>query len=265
MKLLNRISFNLKPMNGKMFYCSCALILLVVSGCAARRDLVYFSNMANATSVANPTNQEVRIAQNDLINVILHSMSPESDNLFLNKNAGLYAPMKIDGYRVNKDGMIHLPIVGDIKVEGMTIEEAQKAITTELSKKVKDPLVDVQLVNFKITVIGEVARPSAFFITAEKVNILEALGLAGDMTVYGKRENILVIRDEGGNKTLKRLNLNDKDSFNSPYFYLKQNDIVYVEPDKSKAIEFSQNTRLMPIVIASISALAVLAAVVLKR
>ncbi|MCC8426381.1 polysaccharide biosynthesis/export family protein [Mucilaginibacter sp. UR6-11] len=255
-------------MNLKIFYGHCALVLLLAAGCAQRRDLVYFSNMANATSVANPTNQEVYIAPNDLINVTMHSLNPESDNLFLNKNAtsiAMYSPMKIDGYKVNENGMIHLPIVGDIKVAGMKIEEAQKVITAELSKKVKEPLVEVHIVNFKITVIGEVSRPSTFNITDEKIDVLEALGMAGDMTVYGKRENVLVIRNEDGKKTLTRLNLNDKASFNSPYFYLKQNDIVYVEPDKSKAVEFSQNTRLMPIVIASISALAVLAAVVLKR
>ncbi len=252
----------------KIFYCSCALTLLLASGCAARRDLVYFSNLANTASVSNPKNQDVRIAQNDVLNITMHSLSPESDNLFSNKNAALtalYTPMKVDGYRVNKDGMIHLPIIGDVRVEGKTIEEAQRAITDDLSKKVKDPLVDVQMVNFKITVIGEVNRPSTFIITDQKVNVLEALGMAGDMTVYGKRENVLVIRNEGGNKTLKRLNLNNMESFDSPYFYLKQNDIVYVEPDKSKAVEYSQNTRLMPLVIASISALAVLAAVVLKR
>jgi polysaccharide export outer membrane protein len=268
MNFLNTSPFNLKLMKVKILYSICAVVLLFASGCAARRDLVYFSNMANTTTVANPKNQDVRIGPNDLVNVTMHSLSPESDNLFLNKNAALvavYAPMKVDGYKVNSDGMIHLPIVGDIKIEGMTIEEAQKAITAELSKKVKEPLVGVQLVNFKITVLGEVSKPSTFIITDQKINVLEALGMAGDMTVYGKRENIMIIRNEGGNKTLKRLNLNDKGSFDSPYFYLKQNDIVYVEPDKSKAVEFSQNTRLMPVIIASISALAVLAAVVLRR
>jgi polysaccharide export outer membrane protein len=94
---------------------------------------------------------------------------------------------------------------------------------------------------------------------------LEALGMAGDMTVYGRRENVLVIRYEDGVKTINRLNLNDKATLSSPYFNLKQNDIVYVEPDKSKAFEFSQNTRTIPLVIASISAAAVLVAVLLKR
>jgi polysaccharide export outer membrane protein len=130
---------------------------------------------------------------------------------------------------------------------------------------VKSPVVDLRLSNFKITVIGEVNKPATFIINDEQVNVLEALGLAGDMTVYGRRENVLIIRNEDGNKTMTRLNLNKLESMKSPYFNLKQNDIVYIEPDRSKAVEYSQNTRLMPLIIASISAVAVLAAVLLKR
>jgi len=112
-----------------------------------------------------------------------------------------------------------------------------------------------------VTVVGEVNKPSTFTIPDGNINLIEALGLAGDMTVYGKRENVLVIRQENGTKIIKRLSLNDVNVIRSPYFDLKQNDIVYVEPDRSKAVEYSQNTRLMPLVIASISALAVLVAV----
>ncbi|OIQ67749.1 polysaccharide biosynthesis/export protein [mine drainage metagenome] len=158
-----------------------------------------------------------------------------------------------------------MPLIGDFKIEGMTIEQADSAIASELTKHVKNPVIDVQIINFKITVIGEVNKPSSFLIPYEKVNVLEALGLAGDMTVYGKRERVLVIRSEGAGKTINKLNLNNKEVLNSPYFYLKQNDIVYVEPDRSKAVEYSQNTRMIPLITAAISAVAVLAAVLLKR
>ncbi len=210
--------------------------------------------------------QDVRIRQNDIVSVSMNSSSPESDLLFANnKNVSADGTAKREGYRVNKEGMIHMPLIGDFKIEGMTIEQADSAIAAKLSKQVKNPVVDVQIINFKITVIGEVNKPSSFLIPDEKVNVLEALGLAGDMTVYGKRERVLVIRSEGGGKTIRKLNLNNKEVLSSPYFYLKQNDIVYVEPDRSKAVEYSQNTRLMPLVTAAISALAVLAAVLLRR
>jgi polysaccharide export outer membrane protein len=247
----------------KVILAICVIPLMLITSCAAKRDLVYFSNMANATVVNNSqTQQEVRIHKNDIVSVSMNSLNEESNKLFSMPNA---QPGKEVGYKVNTDGIIQLPLIGEFKIEGMNVEEAQTAIALELKKHVKSPVVDVRLINFKVTVIGEVNKPSTFIISDEKVNLLEALGLAGDMTVYGKRENVLIIRNEGGNKSMTRLNLNNLESMNSPYFNLKQNDIVYVEPDRSKAVEYSQNTRLLPVVIASISALAVLAAVLLKR
>jgi polysaccharide export outer membrane protein len=253
-------------MINKILSCTCLLLIILLSACAPRRDLVYFSDLANTASVNDQPGQEIRIRQNDIVNVSMNSLSPESDALFAsNKNVSADGTTKREGYRVNKSGMIHLPLIGDIKIEGMTIEEADITIATELTKHVKKPVVDVQIINFKITVIGEVNKPSSFIIPDEKVNVLEALGLAGDMTVYGKRERVLIIRSEGNSKTIKKLNLNNKEILSSPYFYLRQNDIVYVEPDRSKAVEYSQNTRLMPLITAAISALAVLTAVLLKR
>lgn len=243
---------------------SSLLLLLAISACAPRRDLVYFSNMANTTSVADVQNPDISIRQNDIISITMNSLSPES-NLLFSSNKNPSADPSSKGYRVNKNGNINLPLIGDFKIEGMTIEEAQTGIEAALSQHVKKPEVEVQIVNFKITVIGEVNKPSTFVINDEKVNLLEALGMAGDMTVYGKRDNVLIIRTEDGHKTMKRLDLNRQETLNSPYFNLRQNDIVYVEPDRAKAIEYSSNTRIIPIVVASISAVAVLAAVLLRR
>ncbi|MDQ0639471.1 polysaccharide export outer membrane protein [Pedobacter sp. W3I1] len=239
----------------------------IITGCAPRRDLVYFSNLAKQTSEVKLQGQEVKIQQNDLLSVSINSLNQESNVLFAvnTRNANADNNYKIEGYRVSKDGMINLPVVGNIRLEGLTIEQAQASISKELDKYVKKPVVDVQLVNFKVTVIGEVNRPSTFTVQGDNINLLEALGMAGDMTVYGKRENVLVIRQQDGQRVMKRLNLNNQDVMDSPFFYLKQNDVVYVEPDKSKAIEYSPNTRIMPVVIASISAVAVLITAVLRR
>ena len=184
-----------------------------------------------------------------------------------NKNTYSTSPLKKDSYqvKVNKAGFIYLPLIGNFKIEGMTIEEAQREITSSLSRHVKNPEVELQIVNFKITVIGEVNKPATFILNDEKISVLEALGMAGDMTVYGKRENVLIIHTEDGHKTMTRLNLNKQETLDSPSFYLRQNDIVYVEPDRAKAVEYSQTTRVMPIVTASISAVAVFRAVLLKR
>jgi len=237
---------------------ACLILSVLISGCAAKRDLVYFSNLNQINSVHEAPGQEVIIAAGDMVNVTVISASLESDKLFqTNTNNGVANV----GYKVNAAGNITLPLIGEIHIAGMTTTQAEHAITQQLSKQIKNPGVEVKITNFKVTVVGEVNKPSTFTIPDGNINLIEALGLAGDMTVYGKRENVLVIRQENGTKIIKRLNLNDVDVIRSPYFNLKQNDIVYVEPDRSKAVEYSQNTRLMPLVIASISALAVLVAV----
>lgn len=231
---------------------------VLISACAGRRDLVYFSNLNQVNSVAEAAGQEPIINTGDMVSVSVISNSQESDKLFQNNaNTGVLNT----GYKVNKAGNIALPLIGEFHIAGMTTAQAESAIKEQLSKQIKSPGVEVKITNFKVTVVGEVNKPSSFTVPDGKINLLEALGLAGDMTVYGKRENVLVIRQENGTKIIKRLNLNDVNTIRSPYFNLKQNDIVYVEPDRSKAVEFSQNTRLMPLVIASISAVAVLIAV----
>ncbi len=244
-----------------------AIYTCLATGCAPRRDLVYFSNLAKQTSDEKLPSQEVKIQQNDLLSVSINSLNQESNVLFAvnTKAPSAENNYKVEGYRVNKEGMINLPVVGNVRLEGLTIEQAQNTISRELDKYVKKPVVDVQLVNFKVTVIGEVNRPSNFTVQGDNINLLQALGMAGDMTVYGKRDNVLVIREQNGQRVMKRLNLNNQDVMNSPFFFLKQNDIVYVEPDKSKASEYSTNTRVMPLVIASISAVAVLITAVLKQ
>jgi polysaccharide export outer membrane protein len=244
-----------------------AIYTCLATGCAPRRDLVYFSNLAKQTSEEKLPSQEVKIQQNDLLSVSINSLNQESNVLFAvnTKTPSAENNYKIEGYRVNKEGMINLPVVGNVRLEGLSIEQAQNTISRELDKYVKKPVVDIQLVNFKVTVIGEVNRPSNFTVQGDNINLLQALGLAGDMTVYGKRDNVLVIREQNGQRVMKRLNLNNQDVMNSPFFFLKQNDIVYVEPDKSKANEYSTNTRVMPLVIASISAVAVLITAVLNK
>lgn len=247
------------------------LLLLIYTfalcSCAERRNLVYFSNLAKLSGDSKLEDQSIKIQQNDLLRINVNSLSQESNLLFAvnSQNATTKSNEEPTGYRVSKEGNINFPVIGSVKVEGLTLAQAQEALAKELDKYVKKPMVEVQLLNFKVTVIGEVNKPSSFTIPGDHINLLEALGMAGDMTVYGKRDNVLIIREQNGQRIMKRLNLNQQDVLNSPFFILKQNDIVYVEPDKSKAIEYSPNTRIMPVVIASISAVAVLITAVLRK
>jgi len=138
------------------------------------------------------------------------------------------------GYLVDPDGNIDFPVLGRMKVSGMTTAEIRDMITERLQSHLKDPVVNVRFINFKITVLGEVARPSSFGVSGERITILEAIGLAGDFTPYSNRENVMVIREKDGQRDFGLLNLHSPDVFQSPYFYLRQNDVVYVEPIKAK-------------------------------
>lgn len=245
-----------------LFLCASSIFL----ACSPQRDLVYFSNLSQVSSSHIKNETDLKLQKNDQLNVSISTLNAEYNTLFA--SSGNMASSNNAGgkttIRVSNKGTINLPLLGELNVEGLKIEEAQSLIAKELSKQIKSPVVSIELVNFKITVIGEVNRPASLTVPGDQVNLLEALGMAGDMTVYGKRNNVLVIRETNGVRNMTRLNLNDKNVYESPYFQLKQNDIVYVEPDKSKEKQFSPNNRALPIITACISAVAVLATALIR-
>lgn len=239
------------------------LFLALLSSCGAKRNLIYFSDLSDSSEIVTKVISNVSpiIQQNDILDISVNTLSAESNVLFISNSARQGTSnsyLDKDGYKVDQNGMINFPVVGFIKLAGLNLEEAQKNLTKEINKYVKDPVVNIKFLNFRITVIGEVNRPETFLITDERINLLEALGRAGDMTPYGKRENVLVIREANGVRNMVRLNLNKKSILNSPYFYLKQNDVIYVEAEKTKQKIYSNSNRLMPVWVSAISALTVL-------
>ena len=243
--------------------------LLLASACRPGRDLVYFSDLKQTVTYLAPAdnNNEPRIQPNDLLSISLSSLNQESNVLF---NSGVLVPagvgtgagggmMKInEGYLVDKNGEINFPVMGKVALGGLTKKEATEKMARQFTKYVKNPIVNILFLNFKVTVIGEVNHPSTFNIPSERINILEALGLAGDMTAFGRRENVLILRDKNGARSTIRINLNNKEVLNSPYFYLQQNDIVYVEPDnRSKIAQTSASNRYIPIIVAAITGVAI--------
>lgn len=252
-------------MNLKYFLCC----LVILSSCSRQRNLVYFSDLKgtgeNTSQVLDAG--EPTILKNDVLGITVNSTSPESNLLFASapSNPTINGVYEREGYRINREGSIKFPVLGQVKLEGLTLVQAQALMEADLGKYVNDAIVNIKFMNFRVTVIGEVNHPSTFTVTNEKINLLEALGLAGDMTAYGKRENVLLIRELDGVRKMVRVNLNSKEVLKSPYFYLKQNDVIYVEPDKAKSVEVSNNNRLMPLVVAAISAVAVLATTFLNR
>src|SRR5580765_6212598 len=139
-----------------------------------------------------------------------------------------------NGYLVDKNGSVTLPFVGAVHVAGMTTSDAKEVVSREVNKYFNNAVVSVRYANFKITVLGEVMHPASYIVPNEKINLFDALGMAGDITVYGRRDNVVLVRDTLGQKKIIRFNMNNTDIVSSPWFYLQPNDVLYVTPTKAK-------------------------------
>ncbi|RZK44842.1 MAG: sugar transporter [Hymenobacter sp.] len=249
------------------------LLLFFAFSCSSSKKLAYFRNLDGKGDFQTPIGviEEPQIQPNDLLSITVNSLNPESNILFNNgvlapagSSVQAASPTRSEGYLVDKDGNINFPVVGSIALGGLTKTQASEKITASLKNFVKNPIINIRFLNFKITVMGEVTRPSSFNVVSERINILEALSLAGDMTPYGKRENVLVIREKDGLRTTSRINLADKSTLSSPLFYLHQNDIVYVEPSGGRALQASTQSFYLPIVLTALSVLSIFISVLNK-
>lgn len=235
------------------------MLVLLISSCA-KRNLTYFSDIEPNSNYSTPINavSDVKIKPHDRLKITVNSSSNESNLLF---NRGRVTE-NVEGvntldnrqestdqniYLVNQEGMIDFPILGQIKLGGLTLQEGVEELKFLLKSQVKEPSVNMMITNFKVTVIGEVNKPSSFIIGSDRINIFDALGLAGDLTLYGKRENVLLMRDENGVRNAYRVNLNSKEVLNSPYYYLEQNDVIYVETDSQKELDAKNNSTLITV------------------
>lgn len=226
-------------------------VAFLLGSCAAPR-VAYFTDMKQGTAeqVLNPL--EIRVRPEDKISILVNSKDPLLMDLFnlpiisrqIGSSSGTSNSQGVSGYTINSDGDIDFPVLGKIHVEGMTREEIAAHIKDKLMTQnlVKDPVVTVEFMNLTVSVLGEVAHPGRFNIDKDRLTLLDALGMAGDLTVYGKRENVLVQREENGKKVLYKVNLNSGyDLYASPVYYLQQNDIVYVEPNSMRARQATVN------------------------
>lgn len=252
----------------------CVLYVLSLSACGSTKRVPYFQNVIDSGVSKLPVTavfHEPTIQPDDILSISIFTIDPATSMVInqlssqsiggLMSVAGSSTP-SINGFLVDKNGEIQLSIIGKVRLLGLTTFQARDLIQERASKSYNSPNVQVRYSNFKVTVLGEVARPATYTLPNECVTLLDALGLAGDLTIYGKRENILLIRSLKGEKQFARLNLNSKELFNSPYFYLRQNDVVYIEPNKGKAASLN-NARTQTIAFIG-TALTVLIALVSK-
>lgn len=231
-----------------------ALFLFVVAttiftSCDTSRHVPYFKDVTDSLHTRAVVNEfrysEPTIQPNDVLQVSVQTIDPKTSEIFSQagkavveggmSTGGTSGMANQSGFQVDKDGNIELPIAGRLHVGGLTIMEARDKIKELVSKYYIDPAVNVRFLNFYITILGDVNRPGRYTIINEKVSLLDALGMAGDLAITARRDNILLIREENNSKLFVRLDINSSKIFESPYYYLRTGDALYVQPNKAKA------------------------------
>jgi polysaccharide export outer membrane protein len=241
--------------------------------------IAYFKDVPDSASIKKVMQtipvQPAIVHPDDVLNITIQTLDPSANNILNQGNlpissGAVTGPNErnttqavISGYLVDKDGFVHLPYIGDVLVKDLTSQQVKQLITEKISVFFNDPVVNVRFTNFKITVLGEVRNPTTFLIPNENPTIFDALGLAGDITIQGRRDNVMLIRTgDNGTREIVRLNLDSSASIASSYFYLKPNDVLYVEPT-ADAVAGNSNYRIRDIAVIS-SALSLMIIVVAR-
>lgn len=209
------------------------LLVLLMVACVPRERLVYFQG--DVSSIERAVGEYAAIIQpDDLLSITVFGREGSATKIFNQEsNLQMSSDLGRPSYLVDEEGNIEFPFLGKVKLAGLTRNEAIQYMKGLLSNEIVDPGVSISIENFRITVLGEVSRPGAYPIKHEKISLLEAIGMAGDLTINGVRQNVMVIREEGGERMFHRVDLTSDEIFNSPVYYLSQNDVVYVEPNKN--------------------------------
>ncbi len=239
-------------MAGRFIGIIALLPVFLVSSCTSSKKVAYFKDVTDASARQVVRNVEAPYQPNDILNITISSLNPKFDVEY-NKSDNSVTK----GYLIDDRGFIQMPKLGNIKAAGLTKRQLTENITGIIVAKneILNPIVEIRHMNFEVTVLGEVANPSVITVPSENISLIKAIGLAGDLTIYGKRDNILLIREEDGSRITAHLNINSADFLSSPYYYLKPNDVIYVEPNKAKIASNDRSQQLIPVVLSGISIL----------
>lgn len=259
-----------------------ALTLLTFTGCRHIEDVTYFQPKDSTRSERrvvypnfnidrNKTSApvyEYQIQSNDILSIYVSSLDPEASSFFnaiapIERNEqttnSSFTTRTDIGYLVDGQGMIELPLVGKVKVAGLATSVARDTLTRRLEKFLQYPSVRIYIENFRVTLLGELNRPGMYNVTNEKITIPEAIGLAGDLSIFANRKNITLIREENGEKKYTTIDLTQRDLFNAPYYYLRSGDILYVSPVSGRVAQSDNTYRVLPIIVSSLTLIAVIA------
>lgn len=213
-----------------------SLLSILLHSCVSRKEMVYFQEIEELRKNEDKrSGNNLEIQPDDVLTIRVSAPEQEAALPFnltksITSQDRIMGEVELETYLVSDEGTIVFPVIGKIKVEGFTNIQLANKIQELIAEYVKDPIVNVRILNFQITVLGEVKNPGTFFIDDDHISVPKALGLAGDLTIFGKRKNILVMGEDGDHKTYAYLDLTDANVVNSPHYYLRQNDVIYVEP-----------------------------------
>jgi polysaccharide export outer membrane protein len=219
------------------------VFVTLLFSCASRQDVVYYQNIDNMAQQQKINSYEIRIQPDDLLMIIVSAEDPEIALPFNLRSIAVQNPGSLDAamgqqsmqlYLVDAAGSIEFPVLGKLKVGGLSRSEVLQMVQQKIGVYIKNPIINLRVMNFKVSVQGEVSSPGTYTVDSERVTLVEAISKAGDLTIYGKRDNILIIREIDGVKSYNRVDITKADFMSSPFYYLAQNDVVYVEPNKTK-------------------------------
>ncbi|GAA4458936.1 polysaccharide biosynthesis/export family protein [Nibrella saemangeumensis] len=260
-----------------------ALLGMILASCQTSRrsgsgptdNFTYFqpeSPTADSVATAIKDQYVFRLAPGDIIAINVSSLSKEADaqfNPFVGSSLTVGSTSGENnlpiGYRVSEDGTINFPKLGRIKVVDLTTTELERRLSEQLLTSLREPYVTVRLLNFKVSVLGEVAKPSVFTVQNERITLTEALSLAGDLTQFGQREDVLVVREMAGQRTFGRVDLRSRTLFSSPYYYLKPNDVIYIATRKSKKLLAGNFFPWLPTIVSGVTLLVFTYANIIRR
>jgi polysaccharide export outer membrane protein len=246
-------------------------ILLLGSACNTYRQIPYFQNLPSEGTEVITNYVPLTIQVQDVLAINVNSLNNDVSALFnynLNRingnNNENSVTNPVQGYTVDEKGEISLPYIGQLKVAGLSITELRNVLQKRLAAYTKEPVVNIRIVNFKVSVLGDVLRPDMYRITNERVTITEALSMAGDLNITALRTNVLIVREQQGQRHYYHLDLTSKDIFSSPYYFLRNNDVIYVQPDKTKFATVDRGYRTATLVLSGLSILAIVLSTILR-
>ncbi|WP_316742776.1 polysaccharide biosynthesis/export family protein [Pedobacter antarcticus] len=245
-------------------------VILFLSSCGVKyKSVPYFQDLPPLENVQEEIQNSaiLKIQKDDILGITVSSLNPEASAIFNMGNTSslqgttsgnINPTLTANGFMVDKNGSIQLPLIGSVKVEGLTTTAARELIQNKLKTYLKEPVISLRLINFKVSVLGDVARPGVYPVQNERVSLAEALSMAGDLSITAVRNNVLLIRENDGKRQYIRIDMQKRELFNSPYYYLQNNDVLYIQPGNAKYASVDSSYRNVSIILSALSVIALI-------